>query len=110
MGPGARAKVLVTDGDVKQKKLAEAIGISEAKLSHYLNERYEMPTHVLAAIAAYFRVSADYLLGLTDIPEMPSPIAKPEQQLVENFRTLTGDQKELIARTIAVMQEQNRRG
>ena len=38
MNPGARAKILITDGDIKQKKLAESIGISEAKLSHYLKK------------------------------------------------------------------------
>lgn len=110
MGPGARAKILVTDGDVKQKKLAAIIGISEAKLSHYLNERYDMPTHVVVSLAEYFHVSADYLLGLTDVPEVPMPLSPPERQLVENFRTLNREQKELIAKNIAIMQEQNQRG
>lgn len=109
VGPGARAKMLITDKDVKQKNLAAKIGISDAKLSHYLNERYEMPTHVVAALAAYFHVSADYLLGLTDIPEMPEPISKGERQLVDSFRTLNREQRELIAKTIALMQEQNQR-
>ncbi len=109
MGPGARAKILVTDGDVKQKKLAAVIGISEAKLSHYLNERYEMPAHVVAAISKYFHVSTDYLLGLTDIPELPMPLSQPERHIVESFRTLNREQRELIVKTIAVMQEQNRR-
>ena len=109
VGPGARAKILITDGDVKQKKLAAKIGISEAKLSHYLNERYEMPTHVVAAVAEYFHVSADYLLGLTNTPEAPPPISRCERQLVESFRTLNREQRELVVRIITVMQEQNQR-
>ena len=99
---GARAKMLVTDSDVKQKKLAESIGISEAKLSHYLNGRYEMPTHVVISIAKYFHVSTDYLLGLTDI-------SKTERQLIEDLRTLSWAQKELIVKNILIMQEQNQR-
>lgn len=109
MGPGARAKILITDGDVKQKKLAEIIGISEAKLSHYLTERYEMPTHVVVSIAKYFHVSTDYLLGTAETPEIPIFISAAERKLVENYRTLSRDQKELITRNIAIMQEQNRR-
>ena len=109
MNPGARAKILITDGDIKQKKLAESIGISEAKLSHYLNERYEMPTHVVVAIAEYFHVSADYLLGMTNAPERPMTMTDAEQKLVENFRTLNREQRELIVKNIAIMQEQNRR-
>ena len=110
MGPGARAKILVTDGDVKQKKLADLIGISESKLSHYLNERYEMPTHVVVSIAEYFHVSTDYLLGVTDIPEAQMPISQSERQLIENFRTLNREQRELIVKNILIMQEQNQRG
>ena len=109
MGPGARAKVLITDGDIKQKKLAEIIGISEAKLSHYLTERYEMPIHVAVSIAKYFHVSTDYLLGLTDIPDVPVPLSNTERRLVENFRTLNREQRELITRNITIMQEQNQR-
>lgn len=109
MGPGARAKILVTDGDVKQKKLAALIGISESKLSHYLNERYDMPARVVVSIAKYFHVSTDYLLGLTDIPDIPVRFTEAEQKLVENFRTLNREQKELVVKNVAIMQEQNQR-
>ena len=110
MGPGARAKILVTDGDIKQKKLAAVIGISEAKLSHYLNERYEMPTHVVVSLAEYFHVSTDYLLGLTEIPEMPLRLSEEERQFIEHLRTLHPNQKELIFKNILIMLEQNQRG
>ncbi len=109
MGPGARAKILITDGDIKQKKLAAAIGISEAKLSHYLNERYEMPTHVVVSLAEYFHVSADYLLGMTEISEIPIQLSEPERKLIETFRTLKREQKELLVKNAAIMQEQNQR-
>ena len=78
MGPGAIAKILVTDNDVTQKKLAQAVGVSPAKLSNYLTEKNEMPCHVLAGVAQYFQVSADYLLGLTDID--PSDEARKQRQ------------------------------
>ena len=109
MGPGARAKILVTDGDIKQKKLAAIIGISEAKLSHYLNERYEMPTHVVVSLAEYFHVSTDYLLGLTEIPEIPLRLSEAERKLIETFRILKREQKELLVKNAAIMQEQNQR-
>jgi len=109
MEPAARAKILVTDGDVKQKKLAAAIGISEAKLSHYLNGRYDMPTRVVVSIARYFHVSTDYLLGLTDVPEVTIPLSQGERQLIEGFRALNRDQRELIEKNIAIMREQNQK-
>ena len=58
-----------------------------------------MPTHVVVAIAEYFHVSADYLLGMTNAPERPMTMTGAEQKLVENFRTLNREQRELIVKT-----------
>ena len=51
MGFGARAKMLVTDRDVTQKKLAKHIGITPAKMSNYLTEKNEMACRVIVGIA-----------------------------------------------------------
>ena len=109
MGPGARAKILVTDNDVTQKKLAQAVGVSPAKLSNYLTEKNEMPCHVLAGVAQYFQVSADYLLGLTDRMDRPPDITREEQSLIERYRALTRDQREVVIRLVCLMAEQNGR-
>lgn len=110
MGFGARAKILVTDHDVTQKKLAEYLGITPAKMSNYLTEKNEMPCRVAVGIAQYFQVTTDYLLGLTDEPERPMGINQEERALVEQFRGMTREQRELILQTMRLMSEQNGRG
>ena len=60
-------------------------------------------------IADYFHVSTDYLLGLTDEPEPPMHISKEEKALVETYRSLSREQRELISQTIRLMGEQNNR-
>ena len=109
MGFGARAKMLVTDRDVTQKKLAKHIGITPAKMSNYLTEKNEMPCRVIVGIEDYFHVSTDYLLGLTNEPEPPMHISKEEKALVETYRSLSREQRELISQTIRLMGEQNNR-
>ena len=109
MGFGARAKMLVTDRDVTQKKLAKQIGITPAKMSNYLTEKNEIPCRVIVGIADYFHVSTDYLLGLTDEPEPPIHINKEEKALVETYRSLSREQRELVMQTIRLMGEQNTR-
>ena len=109
MGPGARAKILVTDNDVTQKELARAVGISPAKLSNYLTEKNEMPCRVVAGIARYFPVSTDYLLGLTERADRPPDVNREEQGLVERYRTLSREQKEILQHTVRLMAEQNSR-
>ena len=109
MGKADRARALLTDHDIKQKNLAKFLNISEAKMSNYLNGKSDMPTRVVTGIAQYFHVTTDYLLGLTDYPELPVRLSAGERELVERLRTLSRDQKELIAQNIRLMQEQNQR-
>lgn len=104
-----RAKALQTDSDIKVRALAKMLALDEHTLGSYLNGRRTMPYDVLAAFAKYYGVTTDYLLGLTDDPALPYPVSPAERELVERFRTLNRDQKELIAQNIRLMQQQNQR-
>lgn len=106
---GARAKDWITDHDEKQKKLAKEFHITEAMLSNYLTGRNDMPVGVLVQIARYFNISMDYLVGLTDEPAAPMSLSEGERELMAAYRTLTRDQRELIAQNVRFMQEQNRK-
>ncbi len=68
-----------------------------------------MPYDVLVRFAQYYHVTTDYIFGLTDDPQPPYPVSAGERELLEGFRTLTRDQKELIVKNISLMREQNRR-
>lgn len=63
-------KTLRQSKNVTQKEVAEAIHASERGYQRYeLNER--KPTfEILIALADYFEVSIDYLVGHTDNPEV----------------------------------------
>ena len=68
---GAHLKELRKSRGITQKQLAIAISASERGIQQYeLGERkpsYEM----LLALADYFHVSLDYLVGRTDDPSWP---------------------------------------
>ncbi len=106
---GARAKEWITDHDVKQKMLAKEFHITETMLSNYLTGRNDMPVAVLVKIAERFGISMDYLVGLCDKPTAPMQISESEQTLIAAYRTLSKDQRELIAQNIRFMQEQNQK-
>lgn len=109
MSYGTRAKEWITDHDVTQKKLAEHFQITEAMLSNYLTGRNEMPVDILVKIAQYFQISVDYLVGLSDQPKRPLLLKEEEGRMVEEFRTLSKEQKELLLQMLRFMTEQNRR-
>ena len=62
-----RIKALRTDANVKQADLAKAVNVSPAALSGYETEKYEAELETYMAIANYFGVSLDYLLGRSNV-------------------------------------------
>ena len=70
-----RIKALREDRDLKQHKVAEYLRIARSTYSGYENAWSDIPTEILIALARYYGVSADYLLGMTDETK-PYPPAK----------------------------------
>lgn len=59
-------KDLREDMDVKQRTIAEYLGISQNTYSQYENGVISISPEMLIKIADYFNVSVDYLLGRTN--------------------------------------------
>lgn len=106
---GTRMKEWITDHDIRQKVLAKEFHITESMMSHYMTGRNEITVDVLVKFARRCGISMDYLVGLTDDPEPPYPVSSSERELLSQFRTLSREQKELIAQNIALMLKQNQR-
>ena len=81
----ANISALRRDKGISQKQAAEALGISQALLSHYEKGIRECNLDFVKKVAAYYDVTADYLLGLTGTRQNkdeildPSPIAGDTQ-------------------------------
>jgi transcriptional regulator with XRE-family HTH domain len=63
---------------ITQKQLAEAIGVTIRTITNYENGSRKPDIDTLIAIADYFRVSLDYLCGLTDDVEKRGEIVYPQ--------------------------------
>lgn len=59
---------LQTDGNYLKKDIANAIGVSVMAYYRYEQGTREPSASVIIALANFFGVSTDYLLGLTDDP------------------------------------------
>ncbi len=51
------------DRDIKQKIIAEYLGISQQTYSNYENGHREIPIWAVTKLSEYYQVSTDYLLG-----------------------------------------------
>ncbi len=61
---GERIRNLREDNNLTQTQLGKAINITQRKLSYIENNQYEPSIQDIVEICRFFKVSADYLLGL----------------------------------------------
>ncbi len=63
---GKRLKELREERGLTQKELATLLHLNSITYLHYEKAQRQPPLEVLADMAAFFGVTVDYLLGLTD--------------------------------------------
>ena len=77
---------IMGDRKVSQEKLADAIGAKRQTVASWLYGRTDPDADLLFNVAEFFNVSADYLLGLSDIPA-----TDPDIKAAAEITGLTGD-------------------
>jgi len=65
---GNRLHDLRIDNDLTSEEFANILHITTRALNYYENNMREPSFPLLIQMATYFKVSTDYLLGITDIP------------------------------------------
>lgn len=63
-----RLKDIREDRDITQKEIADYLHIKQNTYSQYENGKRQLPVEVIIALAKYYHVTTDYLLGVSDIP------------------------------------------
>lgn len=65
-----RLRDLREDHDMTQKEVAALLGIDQRVYSNYETGKREIPTRFVVILAKFYKMSADYILGLTNDPEV----------------------------------------
>ena len=61
-----RLRDLREDHDKTQQEIAEILGTSQTMYARYERGANELPIHHLVTLCKYYKVSADFVLGLRD--------------------------------------------
>lgn len=61
---GERIRNLREDADLNQTQLGQAIGMTQRKISYIECGKYEPSIDDITAFCRFFKVSADFLLGI----------------------------------------------
>ena len=62
-----RIRALREDSDLTQTQIANLLGIAQTTYSQYEVNTNQMPIKHLITLCKYYNVSADYILGFTNI-------------------------------------------
>lgn len=104
-----RLREYLGDRDIRQKELAAALDIPKTTLSGYMTGKRQFPHEMVKKIAETLEITTDYLYGLTEDPKPPIALSRAERGLMETYRALSREQRELVLQTIRLMGEQNTR-
>ena len=64
-----RIRDLREDHDKTQQQIADLLGTSQTMYARYERGANELPLRHLITLCQYYKVSADYILGLSDTPD-----------------------------------------
>ena len=65
-----RIRDLREDKDLTQKDLAKILNCSQQVYSNYELGQRDIPTDILIKLSAFYKVSVDYILGISNNPKI----------------------------------------
>ncbi len=65
-----RIRDLREDHDLNQNQLAEILNISQSTYSRYESGFLDVPSEILIALSKLYKVSVDYILGISESAEI----------------------------------------
>lgn len=85
-----RLRDLREDADLTQKQVAALLKVQPNQYWRYEIGQREIPFHHIITLANFYKVSIDYIAGLTNdkIGLTKSNLSSDENQLIKNFRSL----------------------
>ncbi len=96
-------RILRMRSGMSQQQLADVINVSQQSINKYENHDVEPNIETLCAIADFFNVSVDFLVGRTDVERKSEPtefcqLNSAEKSLIGKIRSLSPADRELIYR------------
>ena len=98
-----RLRELRKNKNINQQKLSNYLGYGYTAVANYESGRNEPAIDTLCKIAEYFDVTVDYLIGLSDEPVIMNALSISEARLLETYRELNEENKQLIMEMIGII-------
>ena len=90
---GGRISELLEKRGLKQKELADLIGVTEATISRYIADERTPKSQILSNMATALKTTSDYLLGNEDEGDIDKDFTQIERLIARNASKMTNKQK-----------------
>lgn len=95
-----RLRELRLEREISQKQLAKMLQIQNSAVSKYENGRVALSDETICKLTKIFDVSADYLLGLSDIRKEPAnkrqTLSPAQKDLMKSVEDLSADETKRV--------------
>lgn len=92
-----RLKSLIDKRRISQQQLADAIGVSHVSVYNYVEGKKPPGTRTLQKMANHLKVTTDYLLGLSESPDLTADqdlqLTKEAQEILQIINDLPEGQR-----------------
>ena len=103
-----RLKDLREDKDLNQKEVGEIIGTSGNYYGDYENGKRDIPTGRMITLANYYKVSMDYITGLTNDKGGLHKNTTAEQEILSKYNALSDIRKGRVLQLLDMLTEEQK--
>lgn len=105
-------KALRKKAGVSQQVLADFLGVSQQSINQYENQGIEPDVYLLSAMADFFHVSIDFLVGREYSDEdkthiVSTQISQQEHLLLQKYRTLRPSEQKCVDTVVNTLLEKS---
>ena len=98
----SRLRYLREKEEITQKKVAEDLGINLSTYKCYEAGKRRIPVDILRDAALYYKVTMDFIIGITDIPYS---LDRPDEDIMRKYYELKEESKHRIQERIITFYE-----
>lgn len=105
-----RLRDLREDSDKTQKNIADYLGILQGQYQRYESGKREIPYHMVIMLSKYYKVSIDYIAGLTNDKRglTRSSLSDIETALINGFRELDSIQQGRLLERLDILSDRKK--
>lgn len=108
-----RLRELRQEKDISQKELAKMLKVQNSAISKYETGRVALSDETIRKLTGIFDVSADYLLGISDIKKEPvlkrQALPPVQQELLKSVDDLSADETKKVREYAEFLKSQRKK-